>query len=263
MSYREKFTASSHKAHTRFIATKIHQEMDKHRAGVETSPNTPRRWIWELIQNAKDVNIDGKVRVRIDADLEYPDAHVTFSHSGGPFTTENIRFLIEQVSSKERTTDGSGRPKTTGRFGTGFLTTHLLSETVVVNGVVQEEGLTPRKFELSLDRSGNEANIIASVEAAKQSMDDLDDLPTYKKYVEGAFNTSFRYEITDKTGKKVATAGLEDLGLCLPYTLAFVEEIESVQYLDHLVSLEESDEQREDGKVQFVTDLPLWCGPKG
>jgi len=72
--------------------------MEKHRSGVETSPTTSRRWVWELIQNAKDVNIDGKVHVRIEADLEDPDAHVTFSHNGGAFTTENIRFLIEQVS---------------------------------------------------------------------------------------------------------------------------------------------------------------------
>ena len=48
--------------------------MEKQRASVETSPTTSRRWVWELIQNAKDVNIDGKVRVRIGADLEDPDA---------------------------------------------------------------------------------------------------------------------------------------------------------------------------------------------
>src|SRR6266481_14667 len=253
VSYKQKFSDSSHKAHTRFIATKIYQDMEKHRAGVERSPTTSRRWVWELIQNAKDVNIDGKVRVRIDADLEDPDAHVTFSHNGGAFTTENIRFLIEQVSSKERTMDSTGRPTTTGRFGTGFLTTHLLSENVTVNGVVKEEGLTPRQFELSLDRSGDESSIIASVEAAKQSMDDLDDLPTYKKYVDGAFNTSFRYDLTDNTGKKVASAGLKDLDVCLPYTLAFVGEIESVEYRDHLLSLKESGEERVDGEVQFLS----------
>jgi len=159
--------------------------MEKHRASVETSPTTSRRWVWELLQNAKDVNIAGKVQVRIEANLIGPDAHVTFMHNGDAFTTENIRFLIEQVSSKERTTGSNGRPKTTGRFGAGFLTTYLLSEKVTVNGVVQEEGLTPRKFELSLDRNGDETAIIAAVEAAKKAMDDLDDLPAYKEYAAG------------------------------------------------------------------------------
>src|SRR4051794_21033271 len=102
VTYKEKFSASEHKAHSRLIATKIHQEMSKLRAGVEASPTTPKRWVWELIQNAKDVNIGGKVCVRIETDLDGPNAHVSFSHNGAPFSAENIRFLIEQVSSKDR-----------------------------------------------------------------------------------------------------------------------------------------------------------------
>jgi hypothetical protein len=192
--------------------------------------------------------------VRIEADLDDPNAHVTFTHNGGTFSAENIRFLIEQVSSKDRTKDSVGRPTTTGRFGTGFLTTHLLSENVLVSGVVKELGLTPRKFELSLDRSGGELEeIIAAVEAAKDSMQDLDDRPPYDGYLDGNFNTSFRYELTDKTGKKVARAGLRDLDTCLPYTLAFVREIESVEYPNHLVSLQAFDDEREDGEVQFLS----------
>ena len=100
VSFKSQFSASQDKAHNRNIATKIHEEMTKLRAGVDASPTTPRRWVWELIQNAKDVNIDGKVRVRIEGDLDGSDAHVTFKHNGGAFSAENIRFLIEQVSSK-------------------------------------------------------------------------------------------------------------------------------------------------------------------
>jgi len=89
VTYKEKFSASEQKAHSRLIATKIHQEMSKLRAGADSSPTTPKRWVWELIQNAKDVSIGGKVRVRIEADLDSPNAHVTFSHSGAPFSAES------------------------------------------------------------------------------------------------------------------------------------------------------------------------------
>jgi hypothetical protein len=168
VSFRSQFSASQEKAHNRNIATKIHEELSKLRAGVDLSPTTPKRWVWELIQNAKDVNIGGKVRVRIEADLDGPDAHVTFLHNGGAFSAENIRFLIEQVSSKDRANDSTGRPTTTGRFGTGFLTTHLLSERVVVRGVAEGRGFAPKRFKLSLDRSGAELDdIINAVEAAK------------------------------------------------------------------------------------------------
>jgi hypothetical protein len=68
VSFRSQFSASQDKAHNRNIATRIYEELSKLRAGVDVSPTTPKRWVWELIQNAKDVNIEGKVRVRIEAD---------------------------------------------------------------------------------------------------------------------------------------------------------------------------------------------------
>ena len=257
MTFKSQFFASQDKAHNRNIATKIHEEMAKLRAGVDASPTTSRRWVWELIQNAKDVNINGRVRVRIEADLDGSDAHVTFKHNGAAFSAENIRFLIEQVSSKDRTSNSDGRPTTTGKFGTGFLTTHLLSERVLIKGIAAGRGFAPRKFKLSLDRSGAELqDIIDAVQAAKDSILALDDQPEYARYVPGKFNTAFRYELADTTGKKVASAGLADLDNCLPYTLAFVREIESAEYSNHVLSLVDSDDEMADGgevKILSVT----------
>jgi len=78
VSFKSQFSASSEKAHNRIIATKIHDELTKLRAGADASPTVSKRWVWELIQNAKDVNVDGKVQIRIKAALEDADAHVTF-----------------------------------------------------------------------------------------------------------------------------------------------------------------------------------------
>lgn len=254
VSFKSQFSASQDKAHNRNIATKIYEEMTKLRAAVDASPTIPRRWVWELIQNAKDVNINGKIRVRIDAELNGANAHVTFKHTGAAFSAENIRFLIEQVSSKDRTNDSDGRPTTTGRFGTGFLTTHLLSERVLVRGVAAGKGYAPRKFKLTLDRSGAELqDIIDAVQAAKDSILDLDDQPEHIGYIPGKFNTAFRYELADKTSKKVASAGLADLDICLPYTLAFVREIESVEYPNRRLSLQDPDDELVDGGVQVLS----------
>jgi hypothetical protein len=226
--------------------------MSKLRAGVDASPTTARRWVWELIQNAKDVNINGKVRVKIEADLNGASAHVTFKHNGGPFSPENIRFLIEQVSSKERTNDSNGRPTTTGMFGTGFLTTHLLSEIVVVKGVAVGIDFAPKEFKLTLDRSGTDLeDIIKAVEVAQESILDLDLDPDFTAYAPGTFNTSFRYALADKTGKRVASAGLADLDICLPYTLAFVPELESVEHPNRTLSLKAID--RVEAEVQILS----------
>ena len=79
MSFKSQFSDSSEKAHNRIIATKIHDELTKLRAGAEASPTTSKRWVWELIQNAKDVSIGGKVRVRIEADLDETEARREFA----------------------------------------------------------------------------------------------------------------------------------------------------------------------------------------
>jgi hypothetical protein len=185
MTYRERFAASEEKAHYQNIATKILREMSELRSRVESSPTASKRWIWELIQNAKDVSIEGKIRIQIEAEIAGNKRHVTFKHNGQPFSAENIRFLIEQISSKDRKKDESGRSKTTGKFGTGFLTTHLLSEVVLVQGVAKEEGLEPRKFELLLDRSGFDLDAITeAVKKAKSSVENLDDKPPYLLRIE-------------------------------------------------------------------------------
>jgi hypothetical protein len=254
MTYKERFAASEERAHYQNIATKILREMTELRSRVESSPISAKRWIWELIQNAKDVNIDGKVRIRIEVQLNGDDPHVTFKHNGKPFSAENIRFLIEQVSSKDRKKDLQGRPKTTGKFGTGFLTTHLLSEVVLVQGVAKEENLEARQFEMVLDRSGTDLDTITeAVKTAKNSVQGLDDAPAYEQYVAGAFNTTFRYELGDDTGRVVAKAGIIELDACMAYALAFVSEIESIDLLTRQYRLDRTSVVPSDEGVQILS----------
>ncbi|KAB8155984.1 hypothetical protein EZY14_001860 [Kordia sp. TARA_039_SRF] len=230
MTYKEKFEASEHRAHYKNIATKILREMTSLRSLVENSPTAPRRWIWELIQNAKDVHQSDGVRIIIDYYKDGQDSYISFKHNGKPFTADNIRFLIEQISSKDRDKNDEGKPKTTGKFGTGFLTTHLLSEKVLVKGVAKEPELDYRRFELELDRSGFNLNEITdSVQASKDSVQDLDNKPIFNDYQEGKFNTSFTYYLTDEIGYSVANKGLNDLEKCLPYTFVFVEELKVIK----------------------------------
>lgn len=228
MSYKEKFKASQDKAHYQAIATKILSHMSDLRSLADSSKIAPRRWVWELIQNAKDININGKVKIKIDLKTG-TNERIVFKHNGKPFTADNIRFLIEQISTKDRSKDEEGKRKTTGKFGTGFLTTHLLSEKVKIKAVAKEPDLDYRIFDLELDRSGFDLDdITESVKKSKEAVENLDDLPPHD-YTEGAYNTLFAYHLTDQTGKTVAQKGLEDLKTCLPYVLTFVEEIESVE----------------------------------
>ena len=107
------------------IADDILQGIDKVRNNPKMSS---RRWLWEMMQNARDVpnNWEG-VGIKIILD----QASLKFCHNGNPFSLLNLTNLILQVSSKDEEADD----KFVGKFGTGFLVTHLLSKNLNLKGI--------------------------------------------------------------------------------------------------------------------------------
>ncbi|MDQ4682040.1 ATP-binding protein, partial [Stenotrophomonas maltophilia group sp. RNC7] len=99
MSYTDLIEKADKKSRSTSIAIKIRDMMKNLR--LSSNEESPRRWVWELLQNAKDVSYpDSKTKVQIELDLNYN--YLKFSHNGKPFTAENITFLVGQVSSKEQ-----------------------------------------------------------------------------------------------------------------------------------------------------------------
>lgn len=227
MTFQEKFAESESRALSQLVATKLDGEMRKLRSQANSSPTARRRWGWELIQNAKDVHQGSGVIV--DIHYDQLSNSLFFRHTGKPFTADNIRFLIEQISTKDRGVDEHGIRKQTGRFGTGFLSTHLLSEIVHVTGVAEEPNHGRKQFQFTLDRSGvSPEQFTAAVENAKQSVQGLDSAPDLATYDPNLLNTSFQFTLSDTLSHQVAADGIEDLKQSLPYTLIYVPEVSSV-----------------------------------
>ena len=221
MTFREKIQRLRKGASEAQSATKI---IDKLKALKDNNgSNTSYRWVWELIQNAKDVvNTSGLVDIEISFS-EYNQT-IEFSHNGRLFTTENIVFLIEQVSTKERSLTAENKKKSTGKFGTGFLTTHLLSEKVQVHGYLQDGDESPRSFMTLLDRTGQDK---ASIMNAISNSCDMLDNGTECTIDESQMNTKFVYEL-DGIGVETAKSGLRNLLVSVPYVFAFVPELNSI-----------------------------------
>lgn len=194
---------------------------------LKNDDTTSYRWIWELIQNAKDVvNSSGMVDIIIN--FNEGKGTIEFKHNGKLFTTENIVFLIEQVSTKDRTIIDSKSKRTTGKFGTGFLTTHLLSERVRVSGLLQDIGEKPCSFSVVLDRSGTDkSSIINAIQESCSQLDKSTIVNDETAIDENNFNTCFTY-ILDESGVLIAKKGLNNLIVSAPYVFAFVPEISSI-----------------------------------
>src|SRR5262245_47825279 len=113
--------------HSRNEARRIRTRVNEARR----SPHTAGiRWPFELLQNALDAGPrSGSTAVTIA--LRHQDHAVVFEHDGAPFTSLELAALLSGGSSKEFESED-----TTGRFGTGFLVTHVLAERTHLEGLL-------------------------------------------------------------------------------------------------------------------------------
>lgn len=200
---------------------------------------TARRLIWELMQNAKDnVAICSGQKEKVDIAISLNEKEFVFSHNKGFFTNEHIRGLIRKYSSsdKDRETIQPGSSyKTTGRFGTGFMTTHLLSEKVIIEGFYKNESSNYNKFSFGLDRSGkSESKIIEGINTSfEEAENSIKESPS-STLEKNEFRTSFIYPLSE-TRFSLANIAISEVYEGVAYTLINVPEINSVTINEELI----------------------------
>ncbi|MRS02065.1 hypothetical protein EG832_02350, partial [bacterium] len=174
------------------------------------------RWVWELLQNARDASPEEGVSIS----LTQLNDRLIFRHNGMPFTQKGVAHLIYHGSTKY---DFSG-PSLIGQFGTGFLTTHLISKTVMVKGIMDDG----RHFEFLLDRRGEDADHLKAAMNASW-------VAFTKSLVEPAVNeanglsTEYEYPLASGSVSDVVAEGIADLITNASYLLAFNDKIRSVK----------------------------------
>ena len=185
-----------------------------------------RRWIWELIQNARDSKKSG---VCISVLIDENERTLSFSHDGIYFNRLSLLRLITQISDKIEEEDN------TGRFGTGFITTNLISKVISVKGPYAREDGRYSNFEFLLDRSAWQMDQKTSefVHALKQqiktAITHLDSLEHSQICPVTDKLTYFSYPIHDNDALKNVKIGMLDLERQLPLVMAFNPSIKSIK----------------------------------
>jgi hypothetical protein len=183
--------------------------LEEHRSEFAT------RWLWELIQNARDFPDESRpMTIRVTVSPK----QITFVHNGRDFTEEEILSLILHGSTKQ------SNPDQLGKFGSGFLSTHLISKKVRVKGTLRDDDGVRKGFEFELDRSGDEADEIGA--AMQRSL---------KALVDSLENS--RFKPTDWTEYVYQTDGsldAEELETdfpfdAIPYILVFDENVDGIE----------------------------------
>lgn len=184
-------------------------------ARLNERENYEKRWFWELLQNAKDSTDENLKSVKVK--IEISNDEVSFSHSGLPFELDDILSLIIQGSTK------GDKPGKTGRFGTGFMTTYLLSRKVIISGKLTD-GKGCFQFLLNRDAYSRD-EFLKFQEESNSAFETSIQSDSYLGNSE--YQTKFTYTL-DTIGKKTAEAGLHCLDELIPVTQLFNEQIESV-----------------------------------
>ena len=171
-----------------------------------------KRWFWELLQNAKDAR---KETENVIIETLYNGNKLIFRHTGKEFTKKEIAHLIFHGSTKK---DDATK---TGKFGTGFMTTHLLSKEVTIEGRLFDNG---ECFKFLLDRNGNnDSELQKTLEQSWKRFE--------KSKIEcnenSSYNTQFTYEVNSNR-TEIVDAALNNLKQTIPFVLSSNSEIQEV-----------------------------------
>lgn len=229
--------------------------MEKHRPIPSNVNDLQHRWFWELLQNASDYNDS------VDVVLEIHENKIVFMHNGNPFRPSDAENLIAPDSGKD--SDELKEQDMIGQFGTGFISTHVVSPVVTVEGVMQSERETDQylKFQFTLDRTTYDDKEALKLSIPRISAE-LDESIVPITYHPGEFYTKFTYDLTTSLpnvdSKEVVKEGLRYLEAVLPYTLAFMPKIKSVTVRNHNTDLIDYENRifkpqaSDDSKFMFV-----------
>jgi Domain of unknown function (DUF3883) len=169
------------------------------------------RWVWELLQNARDAAPPEGVFVEI----ELAGDKLRFRHDGVPFKPKEIAHLIYHGSTKV------GSDGDLDHFGSGFLSTHLLSRVVHVRGALADDS----GFEFDLNRSGLTIDDLHS--AMQRSWREFRESVSANGH-EGPGPTEYVYALGPET-LDFAREGLERLRGIGHLVLAFSPELRGIE----------------------------------
>lgn len=178
-----------------------------------------KRWIWELIQNARDVAAKYGKENFTNKFIWGKDKVFIFQHDAGPFTLRDVDAIIRGRSSKW------GERDALGKFFEGFIITHILSTKVRVSGLLKDQERSVEKpFLVELDRdlrAPMEKNIEHFVKNIKDCMEQLDHTIQLDTNM-----TNFEYLSPDEES---INAGLNELKKVGHFVVAFCEPSTNIE----------------------------------
>jgi hypothetical protein len=179
-----------------------------------------KRWIWELVQNAKDSIAGNKDRTSVDIKIIVEGDSYKFLHNGSPFTIATLTALLYKFSEGKRN-DG----ESTGRFGTGFLTTHSLSKIVkITSDYIDDEDSKIYGFSVTMFREGEDKELLDGLKNTENSFERFQDTFGW---------TTYEYIAKTDANKEAGKLGIKNFKENIALVMLFCPEINSIELNDN------------------------------
>jgi len=179
-----------------------------------------KRWVWELVQNAKDSIVGSQDKTSIDIKIIVEGNSYKFLHNGSPFTIETLTALLYKFSEGKRN-DG----ESTGRFGTGFLTTHSLSKIVkITSDYIDKEDSKIYGFSVTMYREGEGKELLDGLKKTENS---------FEKFQDTFGWTTYEYNARTDANKLAGNLGIQNFKENIVLVMLFCPEINSIVLNDN------------------------------
>ena len=174
-----------------------------------------KRWIWELVQNSKDSIANQSERKDVDIKIKVEKDIYSFSHNGSPFTIKTLTALLYKYS-EGKINNG----ESTGRFGTGFLTTHSLSKNVkIIGDIILKDKEDVQGFSINMYREGNDEELLEGLKRTENSFTTFES-PGW---------TTFEYIANTSRNKEAGKLGIQNFKENIAKVMIFCPEIKSIE----------------------------------
>ncbi len=201
--------------------------------GIENlDEKSGERAIWELVQNARDMDENSHIRIELKPDK------IIFSHRGKPFDYMSLLALVNQNSSK----DNPGADLA-GQYGTGFMTTHAFCDIVKVSApykVMSGPGkligyVYMQDLELNRSYRNDLEKAIKEMHSEMKLVDNMHKTtplyPTYDSLAEEQKWTSFTYQLESSKVDSISIQLASAIRL-MPFVLVINERIKEIEVND-------------------------------
>lgn len=216
------------------------------------SNEASRRWFWELMQNAIDTVAEGeKITVKLVIDNTDAGKILKFQHDGGPFRKAQQKYRFDDFKNLINPTSGKSQEdkSTIGKFGTGFLSTHIVSLKIGVQGIFEDSQdekyliktiLDRKDFILETDEARNKR-----IESIIQSLIEYENSKKEKiPYDISSPVAEFSYYLDESSFedkervKAIVNDGKKEIHQSLPFVFVFTDKIEKVIIHDKTIDEE-------------------------